>query len=148
MIECLRVDKRLFDVDIRRNYTLQDADVRVQSAYTDAVNEVYLQLSYVPLQTKLYFIWIMNVELVRMKNKEINNSYSVSKRATGFDYNGMPSEVLRYILDFLSVTQARHIALENTPSNGNVGRFTMLSTEDPLFTTRNNHWSLRDSSWV
>ena len=143
MVECLKSDQRLFHVDLRKN----NGFVRVQSACNEAVNAVSIRMSYVPFRTKLLFVWIMNIELVRMKKRGINECVSVDSRATSFFYNGMPPEVLRYILDFLSVTQTRHIvAFDSLLATNNYPILT--PAEDPLFTARNGHWSLRDSSWV
>ncbi len=148
MIECLKVDKRLFDVALHKNYALQDADIRIQSAYTDAINDVSIRLSYIPLQMKLLFVWVMNTELVRIKRKDIHSCVEVDyTKAVGFSYHGMPSEVLRYILDFLSVIQMRRITLENTSSRRNNDSM-ITPAQDPLFSATTGHWSLRDSSWV
>ena len=148
MIDCLKTDKRLFDIDLRRNYSLQDVDVRVQSAYIDAVNGVFIRLSYVPLQTKLLFTWIMNSELVRIKKKKIKDGIFVDATAIGFDYNGMPSEVLRYILDFLSITQARQVVLESPSGRGRTrGDSFLRFFEDPLFAT-DRESMIRGSRWA
>ena len=119
ILDMLVQDARLMDLNIQRNYPLQPEDIRVQNANADGriTNSVFVEMNLATLHVKLLLIWIVNKEIVsdlRSRQPSVDHSNSKINSSSSFSsllFNGLPSDVLRYIFSFLLVKVQRNVLL-------------------------------------